>query len=70
MALFKGSKEAPPAAEGEATAECMRVGQALVEAGQITAENMRFELQDAGSPTVVRDPKDEQSLYVLMPMRV
>ncbi|MBL8789025.1 MAG: DNA polymerase III subunit beta [Rhizobiales bacterium] len=39
-------------------------------AGQITAENMRFELQDAGSPTVVRDPKDEQSLYVLMPMRV
>jgi len=39
-------------------------------AGQITAENMRFELQDAGSPTVVRDPKDAQSLYVLMPMRV
>ncbi len=39
-------------------------------AGQITAESMRFELQDAGSPTVVRDPKDEQSLYVLMPMRV
>ncbi|MFT3673745.1 DNA polymerase III subunit beta [Aestuariivirga sp.] len=39
-------------------------------AGQITADSMRFELQDAGSPTVVRDPKDEQSLYVLMPMRV
>ncbi len=39
-------------------------------AGQITAETMRFELQDAGSPTVVRDPKDAQSLYVLMPMRV
>ena len=39
-------------------------------AGQITAETMRFEMQDAGSPTVVRDPKDDQSLYVLMPMRV
>ncbi len=39
-------------------------------AGQVTDENMRFELQDAGSPTVVRDPKDTQSLYVLMPMRV
>jgi DNA polymerase III subunit beta len=39
-------------------------------AGQITAETVRFEFQDAGSPTVVRDPKDEKSLYVLMPMRV
>ena len=39
-------------------------------AGQITAETIRFEFQDAGSPTLVKDPKDEQSLYVLMPMRV
>ncbi len=39
-------------------------------AGQVRAESMRFELLDAGSPTIVRDPKDEQSLYVLMPMRV
>ncbi|MCA0431714.1 MAG: DNA polymerase III subunit beta [Proteobacteria bacterium] len=39
-------------------------------ASQITAEEMRFELQDSGSPTVVRDPKDEHVLYVLMPMRV
>lgn len=39
-------------------------------AQQITAETMRFEMQDAGSPTVVRDPDDAQSLYVLMPMRV
>ncbi|MFO1032838.1 MAG: DNA polymerase III subunit beta [Hyphomicrobiales bacterium] len=39
-------------------------------AQQITAEAMRFEMQDAGSPTVVRDPDDAQSLYVLMPMRV
>jgi DNA polymerase III subunit beta len=39
-------------------------------AGQVQAETIRFELQDAGSPTIVRDPKDPQSLYVLMPMRV
>jgi DNA polymerase-3 subunit beta len=39
-------------------------------AAQVKAENMRFEFNDAGSPTVVRDPKDENSLYVLMPMRV
>ena len=39
-------------------------------AQQITAETIRFEFQDAGSPTVVRDPKDDKSLYVLMPMRV
>jgi DNA polymerase III subunit beta len=39
-------------------------------AGQITADTIRFEFQDAGSPTLVKDPKDEQSLYVLMPVRV
>ena len=39
-------------------------------AAQVTADEMRFEMQDAGSPTVVRDPKDEHALYVLMPMRV
>ncbi len=39
-------------------------------AAQVKSENMRFELQDSGSPTVVRDAGDKQSLYVLMPMRV
>ena len=39
-------------------------------ASQVKAETMRFEFNDAGSPTVVRDPKDENSLFVLMPMRV
>ena len=39
-------------------------------AAQVKAETMRFEFNDAGSPTVVRDPKDENSLFVLMPMRV
>jgi DNA polymerase III sliding clamp (beta) subunit (PCNA family) len=27
-------------------------------------------LADAGSPTIIRDPSDDQALYVLMPMRV
>jgi DNA polymerase-3 subunit beta len=39
-------------------------------AGQIEAQNMRFEFQDAGSPTLVKDPDDARALYVLMPMRV
>jgi DNA polymerase-3 subunit beta len=39
-------------------------------AAQVGADNIRFEFKDAGSPTVVRDPGDAQTLYVLMPMRV
>ncbi len=39
-------------------------------AGQIGASTMRFEFQDSGSPTLVKDPDDPKSLYVLMPMRV
>ncbi len=39
-------------------------------ASQIKASTMRFELADSGSPTVIRDPDDAHSLYVLMPMRV
>ena len=39
-------------------------------AGQIKSDSVVFSLADAGSPTIVRDPGDEQALYVLMPMRV
>ena len=39
-------------------------------AGQIRSDAVVFSLADAGSPTIVRDPGDEQALYVLMPMRV
>jgi DNA polymerase-3 subunit beta len=39
-------------------------------ASQIGADTMRFEMQDAGSPTIVRDPSNAHCLYVLMPMRV
>ena len=37
---------------------------------QIEGEELKFELADSGSPTVIRDLADEASLYVLMPMRV
>ncbi|MFZ5677896.1 MAG: DNA polymerase III subunit beta [Pseudomonadota bacterium] len=39
-------------------------------ASQIKSDTARFQLADAGSPTIVLDPSDEQALYVLMPMRV
>ncbi len=39
-------------------------------AGQIEGENAQFILADALAPTLVRDPADESTLYVLMPMRV
>ena len=47
MAIFKGSKEAPATAEGESGAECMKVGQALVESGQLTPENLAQALGQA-----------------------
>jgi len=39
-------------------------------ASQVKSDAMVFSLADAGSPSIVRDPGDEQALYVLMPMRV
>ena len=39
-------------------------------AGQIKSGTAALHLADAGSPTIVKDPGDEQALYVLMPMRV
>ncbi|MBL8893050.1 MAG: DNA polymerase III subunit beta, partial [Rhizobiales bacterium] len=39
-------------------------------AGQIKNDQATFQLADAGSPTIIRDPGDDQALYVLMPMRV
>jgi DNA polymerase-3 subunit beta len=37
---------------------------------QIQGEQVELALADAGSPTLVRDPKDSSTLFVLMPMRV
>ena len=39
-------------------------------ASQIGGEEAVFMLNDAGSPTLIRDKGDETALYVLMPMRV
>ncbi len=39
-------------------------------AAQLTGSEARFMLADAGSPTLIQDTADEDTLYVLMPMRV
>ena len=39
-------------------------------AAQLGGGNARFLLADAGSPTLIADTDDEDTLYVLMPMRV
>jgi DNA polymerase-3 subunit beta len=39
-------------------------------AGQIKSGSAALQFADAGSPTIIKDPGDEQALYVLMPMRV
>lgn len=39
-------------------------------AGQIDGDTAEFRFNDAGSPTLVRDPALPSALYVLMPMRV
>jgi DNA polymerase-3 subunit beta len=39
-------------------------------AAQLTGNDARFMLADAGSPTLIQDTADENTLYVLMPMRV
>ena len=38
--------------------------------GQIEGNDIELVLADAGAPTLLRDPKDSSTLYVLMPMRV
>ena len=38
--------------------------------GQIEGKEVRFQLSDAGSPTLIEDAEDPGTLYVLMPMRV
>jgi DNA polymerase-3 subunit beta len=39
-------------------------------AAQLTGSEAKFMLADAGSPTLIHDTADENTLYVLMPMRV
>ena len=37
---------------------------------QIDSDGAQFKLSDGASPTIIQDPADASSLYVLMPMRV
>ncbi|MDX1540900.1 MAG: DNA polymerase III subunit beta [Geminicoccaceae bacterium] len=37
---------------------------------QIDGDDIEILMSDAGSPTIIKDPKDDSTLYVLMPMRV
>ena len=39
-------------------------------AKQIKGDTIEFKLSDSASPTLVRDPEDEETVYVIMPMRV
>jgi DNA polymerase-3 subunit beta len=39
-------------------------------AAQLSGGDAEFMLADAGSPTLIRDTNDQNTLYVLMPMRV
>ena len=39
-------------------------------AGQVNSDMVEFAMSDQGSPSLVRAPGDETSLFVLMPMRV
>jgi DNA polymerase-3 subunit beta len=39
-------------------------------ADQISGDAAQFEFADSGSPTLVRDEKDADALFVLMPLRV
>jgi DNA polymerase III subunit beta len=36
----------------------------------LKGDSATFKLADSGSPTVIRDTRDERALFVLMPMRV
>jgi DNA polymerase-3 subunit beta len=38
--------------------------------GHIDGKTVCFEMSNAAAPTVVREPEDTSTLYVLMPMRV
>ena len=39
-------------------------------AGQLESDVANFKLADSGSPTLIQESEDSDTLYVLMPMRV
>ena len=38
-------------------------------ASQLDGENVEIYLKDTGSPALIRDPADINSIYVVMPMK-
>jgi len=38
--------------------------------GQITGDDVQFDLKDSAAPVLVRDPADPSAVFVIMPMRV
>ena len=66
-----GTDEVPATFNGD---EAMEIGfnarYLLDIANQVEGEIVAFDLSDGASPTIVRDPADQNALYVLMPMRV
>jgi DNA polymerase-3 subunit beta len=63
-------EEIPVSFDGEAIDIGFNSRYLLDIAGQFKNEEATFMLADSGSPTVIRDPEDVSTLYVLMPMRV
>jgi DNA polymerase-3 subunit beta len=66
-----GTDEVPVTFDGQEPLEIGFNARYLLDiTGQIEGENVRFELSDGASPTIIRDVADPDALYVLMPMRV
>ena len=66
-----GTDEVPVTFDGQEPLEIGFNARYLLDiTGQIEGENVRFELSDGASPTIIRDAADPDALYVLMPMRV
>ena len=39
-------------------------------ASQINSEKIIFYLNDSGSPALIKDPNDSESIFIVMPMKV
>ena len=64
------TEEVPIDYDGESLAIGFNSRYVLEMMQQVEGENLRFEMADSASPTLVSDSDDARALYVLMPMRV
>lgn len=66
-----GTDEVPATFNGDEVMEIGFNARYLLDiTNQVEGENVVFDLSDGASPTIIRDPADQNALYVLMPMRV